>query len=444
MSFRTGRTVRLSHSSQCPNWVGNTVLALLALAPVVFLGYHEHIHKETQLGIKEAKEILEPIPDDRITDRSALVPLVNHLVQISSKHVEPSPISDLDFNLDFPGALRVRRSTEYCQWSEHHTDETHTWTDSDGEEHRETTRRYYYTKGWSPYTINSLFFDQPAAHHNPLRDPFPSMSHTAEAARVGDFLVGSDVLTSAGPMVTRKRFDHSALEAFGQSFAASPEAGRFRYVGDGYFVSKYERGAIEQLLKLAGRVLEGSLDIQLGDFFSTCEAGDIRVRYEGAVVGEKGVTVIGKLLSDAGEVGVYETKRGFKIGMVGMDSAMTSDELFGRVVSSARWWVVGARVLMLVWALILNWTREAAMEPRILMGVRTVSLWVGSVAAVGFAVWGGQSLPRFVAMVVGLGMFRVVERKHIATVRRWVEVKMGMHARHTRPSSSANDTKKSS
>jgi hypothetical protein len=53
----------------------------------------------------------------------------------------------------------------------------------------QTTVTYVYTLGWRSSQIVSLFFDQPAAHHNPLRDPFPSASVTAGGGRIGAYTI---------------------------------------------------------------------------------------------------------------------------------------------------------------------------------------------------------------------------------------------------------------
>ena len=46
------------------------------------------------------------------------------------------------------------------------------------------------------------------------------------------------------------------------------------------------------------------------DMFSVCTAGDVRVSFEAVIVPQiSGATVIGKLLNDKGNVGVYTTTR---------------------------------------------------------------------------------------------------------------------------------------
>ena len=40
----------------------------------------------------------------------------------------------------------------------------------------------------------SLLYDQPAAHHNPQRDPFPSESWAARGGRVGAYTIADPAL----------------------------------------------------------------------------------------------------------------------------------------------------------------------------------------------------------------------------------------------------------
>lgn len=97
------------------------------------------------------------------------------MVHLSSSEIKSNKeLIDPDFSLSFRDSLRLKRVTEYCQWVETYVDTTH--EDSRGNKH--TIRTYYYSKMWSPIKINSLLFDQPFAHHNPQRDPFPTYSLT--------------------------------------------------------------------------------------------------------------------------------------------------------------------------------------------------------------------------------------------------------------------------
>jgi Transmembrane protein 43 len=89
-------------------------------------------------------------------------------------------LSDEDFRVSAPtNSFRLRREVEYCQWVEFHTDETR--EDTDGNKH--TLRTYYYQKSWRSHPVPSLLFDQPGAHHNPLRAPFSDAEMVGLAKR---------------------------------------------------------------------------------------------------------------------------------------------------------------------------------------------------------------------------------------------------------------------
>lgn len=59
----------------------------------------------------------------------------------------------------------------------------------------QTTVTYVYTIGWRNHRIVSLFYDQPAAHHNPQRDPFPAGTEIVDGGRVGNYFIAHNSLT---------------------------------------------------------------------------------------------------------------------------------------------------------------------------------------------------------------------------------------------------------
>ncbi|KAJ1551951.1 hypothetical protein HK405_013289 [Cladochytrium tenue] len=422
--------------------LGRTVVALAVAAVPALLVYSEHSFREAILAVREARQILrhidadappppppasaDPPPYDAPAESGPLAHLVGSLVHVSSRHVAPRLVSDVDFGLEFPAAVKVARVTEYCQWQEHFTEDSVTETDANGDEHETIVRRYYYTKGWHSYRIPSIFFDQPVAHHNPQRDPFPSSTIVAEYADFGidgGVRIHADVLASATPLRPQRSFTKAQLTDFSSSPAAttsgaggggstSDGGSPFRYVGGGYFLSRYEASAAEQLLKLAGRYLEGSLDVQLGDLFSFCAAGDVRVAFDATVVpAGRGAAAIGRLESASGDVGVYTTSRNYKIGLFAPDASTSAAEMFRRVVSRARWYLLGARALVAIWALIVAtvWTSSspaaAVADPlrRRRMVARAAGLFAAAVGGSSLVVRGPAAVPVSGAMLAAAG-----------------------------------------
>jgi len=185
------------------------------------------------------------------------------------------------FNVEVPGAVTLSRNVEYCQWQQHTHETTH--KNNDGTE--TVSRTYTYTKYWRPHRINSLFFDQPAAHHNPQRDPV----HGGSVDSIG--ISSQQGYSIAAPYMKQLKvapsiisFRPERLQKFVSSPAATVE--KFFYTGNnGYFLSKYQPSAAETAMKMAFQYVEGTLlDFQLGDLFSVCDAGDIRVQLRGKTV----------------------------------------------------------------------------------------------------------------------------------------------------------------
>jgi hypothetical protein len=102
-----------------------------------------------------------------------------------------SSAGDAAFGIKLRNTLHLRRNTEYCQWQEHYTQTCARCSDGSDSQGRtkykdcNCVRTYHYVKGWHSHRTNSLLFNQPAAHHNPQRDPYPSADFFAQDAKVG-------------------------------------------------------------------------------------------------------------------------------------------------------------------------------------------------------------------------------------------------------------------
>ncbi|KAJ3213158.1 hypothetical protein HDU67_003211 [Dinochytrium kinnereticum] len=401
MSFRTGRRTTL-HEGDWRLSLSRFFLNVARLAVVVagpaWLGYMEYSARETSLAMREAGKMLVGIPGDSLNSVD-LEPLVGKLVQVSSRNVRPEVIRDGDFGLTFSRAVKVARVPEYCQWTESYTDEEVRYTDGDGEERVETIRRYYYYKGWQSSTVPSIFFDQPAAHHNPQRDPFPGYTRTSSSALFGDFRVAKSILTKATPLRQKRDYTPSDLRA---GFDTSPAAttattvNRFTYVGGGYFFSAYQPSTAERILRMAGTWLEGSiLDFQIGDLFSACQAGDVRISFDVVEVPESGASVLGQLMNVRGDIGLFTTSRGYKIGLYARDASTPPREILRREMISTRWSLLLSRIGILAWSLYMLSHSSGLTSRRHPNGPRD---------ARGYAMWGLQSSGLALACMSGLGL----------------------------------------
>ncbi|KAJ3118893.1 hypothetical protein HDU96_006544 [Phlyctochytrium bullatum] len=401
--------------------------------------------------MREADQILVKLPGDT-TKSTPLAPLVGKLVQVSSTDVKPELLQDYDFGLSFPNSVKVARVAEYCQWTESYTDDEVRFTDGDGNERTETVRRYYYYKGWQSSPVPSLLFDQPAAHHNPQRDPFPRYSKVTPSARFGDFAVSSEVLSKAGPSKLKRDYTPADLKA---GFATSPASGssnpvnRFTYIGNGYFYSAYTPSTAESLFRLAGTWLEGSiLDFQIGDLFSACTAGDIRISFDVVHISPKGATVIGQLLNTRGDIGLYTTSRGYKIGLFAQDASTPAREILRRELIATRWYLLGARVVVLIWAFYLLSassglsSRRHANGPRDLRGyvmwaLQSFGVATASVSVLNLVLWRSASSGMFLgvaALLYWLG--RPDGYQNVDRATRWALLQVDLLFRRlSRPAS---------
>jgi len=214
---------------------------------------------------------------------------------------------DTDFEFHGRRSLRIKRVAEYCQWQEFSSEEK---DDRTGDKYR----TYYYVKGWHRHTIPSILFDQPFHHHNPLRDPFPYAEQSAYYAKAGNYFVTKPLIERLGGY-RWAYYDKQALDSFQSSPAARIPGGEaFKPIGGGYFYSSYQAGSLGFVARLFGMALEGSLDIQLGELFSQCTAGDIRVHFE--IADPTSVSVIGRQIDEKGGIGLYQSTNGYNVGIM--------------------------------------------------------------------------------------------------------------------------------
>lgn len=277
-----------------------------------------------------------------MSSSSSVSPPLRALVHGTSSHVEASS-SDEEMGVSIPGALVLRRNSEYCQWQEIRSQKCNTCSRTvkakDGSSREESYQcdcvlQYDYVKAWRGYRINSLLFDQPGAHHNPQRDPMPSHTFVDDGAKL-TFREGDDgaeeddgTTSTTGPVVVRAILDPGMLSSGVRGWpyrvveftrdgdAPAPSLfsrllmflgvpprntryeplrllkdtdtsiaavrDNFVYVGQGgYFFSPIEKSMAGRLFNYFAQYLEGSLfDWQVGDLMPSCTAGDVRFRYE--------------------------------------------------------------------------------------------------------------------------------------------------------------------
>lgn len=307
--YRQGRTYNVPppgerrSGNECAACV--MVTFLLVGVPIFLVGSERGYHNDI--------EAFHEVEDDvvKLADVSSSAPhQIVHLQATSFSSVN----EDTAFGVSVDGTLSLKRVTQYCQWREGSTESCEQCPNNDGNGTHpcHCTQTYNYIKDWQSHLINSLVFDQPAAHWNPQRDPYPSAQFFASQVSAidiggGEAILGASLLNDHSIQATSRRVDWTlgalptpsfwtwlfgdttryeqirSLQNTVRSQAYSTD--KFVYVGQGgYFFSRYEGSGMGQLFNWFGQYLEGSLtDFQVGDIVGWlglgCQAGDIRVRY---------------------------------------------------------------------------------------------------------------------------------------------------------------------
>eukprot|EP00743_Colponemidia_sp_Colp-15_P002657 GILK01002879.1.p1 GENE.GILK01002879.1~~GILK01002879.1.p1 ORF type:complete len:430 (+),score=48.13 GILK01002879.1:74-1363(+) len=343
--MRVGRTVvyQESHCGKMCKLVMVTILVVAFFVGVPIYGFMQELERRNMTeAFVEAAQVVEPLTSDRNPSFSNN----QKLVHVHSKDLRPaSVLADADFGLHFNNAWQVQRKVEYCQWQETSTEET--IGRSNGKDIKRV--KYYYVKSWHSHRIPSLLFNQPAAHHNPLRNPFPARDWNVNGGQIGDYYVNEALVKRMKPFTLKQYSREEFPRAFVNSNAYQQH---FTYTKDGYFYGSYQKSNFERVAKLFGEYLEGSLlDFQIGDLFNICEAGDIRVRFY--TVEPTEMSVLAQQSNAVGHLQEYIAHNQYKVGLL-YAGKHTSDELI-TLEKNAQWWIVfGSRLLLLFWALMVT------------------------------------------------------------------------------------------
>lgn len=389
--FHDGREANKTIVGRAGGWFGLVGMFLLLLVPLYLYFYMENQRFQIHQGLTEIsnKNIIELPSDGQV--------MIGDIVHGSSEKIA-SAVTDRALGITIKNALTLKRNTEYCQWREirreYCTRCRRTVRNEDGTTETESydcdcVIHYDYVKGWQPHLINSLLFDQPAAHYNPQRNPMPSTLFTAQnavlmftdtsTAKSSKAYLSPDLLRSQvrGANVRsvdwvpngvprpppiwlrwipdRGRYeDLSLLKHLVRFDQVSGSA--FTYVGRGYFFSPHESSRIEKLMKLFGEYLEGTLlDWQLGDIFPSCTAGDIRIKYY--VQDPRVVSVLGQVKSTPSNSEMIlepmTSRTGMKIGFV-ENGIISASRMIENENYKSRMFIMLSRFLSLLWAFFIS------------------------------------------------------------------------------------------
>lgn len=313
-TYRSGRIKSIegtdSYSThQCSRWIWTAVGLVFFLLGGVGMFVQETNNVISSEALAEVRMTAVDINGGNISANAA----ANQPAYFRSSTIKSATVKDDEVSLSFDRALKVERHSEYCQWRESHVDVCETCyrdINNGGNVTRESyscncRREYSYMKSWRNSRINSLLFDQPAAHWNPQDDPIPSLSLFAHTAKLGSRTATPALIRHIKGKARHIKYtldgkreakwhdvftswlgwtDSSRIETLAplSQVPSSPAAQihRFIYAGQGYFFRPYQVSVQERLLKAFFQYVEGSLlDYQLGDLVPSCEAGDIKFHY---------------------------------------------------------------------------------------------------------------------------------------------------------------------
>jgi len=353
LKMRVGRTYVYERDTRNKNSITFGVLALITGAIGIYTSYRSYnlFFKYRDYSASLKSLIIHPSGYG-----NAFSPVntgnVIHVSMPQSDIIFDREVTDPAFNVKVPGAVTLSRNVEYCQWQEH----VHERTVKTGEHTERVERTYTYTKGWRPYLVNSLFFDQPAAHHNPQRQPVSSgfVDSVGISSKTG-FKVDSAFMSKLRDDISIFSFRPESLKDFVTSPAYLHD--QFFYTGNnGWFLSKYNPSGAERAMKMAFEYIEGTLfDFQLGDLFSVCEAGDVRVQLQGKVL-RNGMSVIAQQNAD-GSLTPFKTLQGRDI-MLLQEGQADAQKMIDFEIGHQFWklfrYTAGSVVLIALCALFVN------------------------------------------------------------------------------------------
>jgi len=384
---RMGRNRSLSDSDvACRQWcqavITVVVVTLLAVGlPVWLYQAEKEFHEMYEATLETRDSIVE------LDAQSATAPGGVSVAHLSTDdvRVEGGGVADDEFGVRVEGGARLARETEYCQWQQTSVESCDTCEERGQNQERRTYKcncrvQYYYTKGWHSYRINSFTFDQPANHHNPQRDPFPSRMMSAPSVNLGKYTVSGALISSMKGHMRSLKWSYDAMpeppsffgriwQRFGymdsslyldvkelQNFASSPAGRRneFHYIGNGHFYSPYTPSTAGRLFKLFGQFLEGSLlDWQVGDLIPSCNAGDIRVSYRAVV--PKTLSVVGEVHpgTSMNTIVHHKTTRGYQFGFL-HEGIKDVEQIIAEEINDRKFHLKIARCVMLGWSAFIS------------------------------------------------------------------------------------------
>jgi hypothetical protein len=309
---------------------------ILMLFPLFFITF-EYYHRQRINILWKVKLTGIKNIDDKLTNRT--------VVYAKSSSPIKSHVYDIDFGID-QSALTLKRQTEYCQWTQ---------ISNKCDSKYRNCRKYSYIKSWTNNIVPSMFFNQPFNHFNPIRNPFPSgIIYSPETSfKTGKYHIDVNLGMNLLPNI-RSPFKLIKYSTLPNAFIISDahKNHNFKYIGDGYFYSKYKEEDNFKVLRMIGMLHENTLfDWQIGDLMNSCTPGDIRVRFH--IQQPNIISVIGVVTkSNKKSVHLEAIPEIFNEGTIGSiyGENKSVDEMISNEIVESREKTYLTRLLLVIWA----------------------------------------------------------------------------------------------
>ena len=151
---------------------------LLFAVSFIVLFWNEGRAVHTAQSLAEGAAVVVSVPADSVNASNE-----GKLVHVTGDATTTETLSDPQFGVSVPAAIRLERHVEMYQWKENKKSETRKKFGGG----TETVTTYDYEQAWSARLIDSSTFKQASGHANPQKMPVESPYWTAKKVTVGAF-----------------------------------------------------------------------------------------------------------------------------------------------------------------------------------------------------------------------------------------------------------------
>lgn len=197
-----------SHGSRVAKAIGGALVGVvLFLVSFIVLFWNEGRAVQTEKSLAEGQSQVRSVNAEKVDAQNN-----DKLVHLTGLATTQETLTDADFKVSAPNALKLIREVEMYQWKENKKSEER--KNSNGSSYTITT--YEYEETWSPTHIDSSAFSE-NWHENPKAMKYESKTQTASKVTIGAYDMTSEQvakLDTATPVtVEKKPVELKALKA---------------------------------------------------------------------------------------------------------------------------------------------------------------------------------------------------------------------------------------